>query len=187
MNDGALVPSRGEHFVAGPSLQVPAFGGATTRLHRPAYDDYETARRHIWQALGDISDFELFGRDTLVAVFCRPNMTPSGVIMPINEIKEDWWQGKGVMLVAHGPGAFNGDDSWVKSMYRNGKPQPGDFLIARSSDGTQLSVRGEGASRPQGVDRLGRTMDLFEWDGWPCRVMPDDRFFGRLSKLHMVI
>lgn len=194
MPDGALVPSRGDAFVA-PLAPTPHYSGEAGRLHRRLYDDYETAKAHIHQAIGDISEIEIFGRDVLVAVFCRPNTItvrkPDGsqgmIWQPVKEIKEDWWQGKAVLVLKCGPDAFRGDQSYLDARYDGKPPGPGDWLFARADSGVQLSIEGEGASRPQGVDSRGQPFDLFEWPGWPCRVVPDERFFGRVAKPHQVV
>jgi hypothetical protein len=193
MPDGTnalTIPGRGENFVA-PLSQTPRFGDSATRLHRRSYDDYDVARQHILQALGDISEIEIFGRDVMVAVFCRLNVMRVGpdkvIYMPVKEIKEDWWQGKAVLVVAVGPDAFQGDQSYLDARYGGKPPRVGDWLFARADAGVQMSIHGEGGTRPQGVDQRGEAFDLFEWDGWPCRVVPDDRFFGRVTKPHQVV
>lgn len=209
-NAVAISTPAGRQAVA-PLQQAPKFSEGISRHHRPFYDDYNVAKSHIHQALGDITTdgLELVGREVCVAVYCRPNMmrikSPSGddkvFFLPVKEIKEDWWQHKAGLIVAMGPTAFHGDDSYLDAMFGlrdedgelipgSGRPRRwkvGDWLFGNPSSGMQIQLCGEGASRPQGVDNTGEAMDLFEWDGWPCRIVLDDVFVGRIAKPHSVV
>lgn len=188
--------SRGERMMA-PLSQPAAFGDGITRHHRPFYDNYDVAKAHMAQAIGSIDDMHLFGRQVLIAVFCRPNTmkvkkfdgTETTIYLPVKDIKEDWWQNKACLVLKTGPDAFVGDDSYHNAVYGEGVPRPavGDWLMVNPSAGTQLNVMGEGASRPQGVDHRDQPFDLFEWDGWPCRIVGDDNFLARISKPHSVV
>ena len=189
------VISRGESFIA-PLAQTPKYGERNSRHHRPFYDNYDVAKAHIAQAVGDISGFQLFGRNVLVAVFCRPNtmeVGPEGnkttIFMPIKEIMEDWWQNKACHILMKGPEAFKGEPSYMEATFGLGVPAPevGEWVFANASAGTQIGLCGEGASRPQGLDPRGRQWDLFEWEGWPCRIITDDCFLGRLNKPHELV
>jgi hypothetical protein len=183
--------------------QTPAFAEGITRHHRPAYDDYDLAKLHIMQMLGDISPesggLQLFGSQICVAVFCRMNIievfrddgTKGQLFLPIKEIKEDWWQHKVVLVVSTGPDAFGkvtGNPDYFKARYGSfGPPKIGDWVFMNASTGTQISLIGEGHSRPQAIDYLGREFDLFEWDGWPCRILNDDSLIGRILKPHQIV
>lgn len=186
---------RGVGFVA-PLAQSPRFGEGVTRHHRPFYDDYNVSKMHIMQAVGDLSEMDIFGRQVLVAVFVRPNtMTikkPDGssamLYLPVKEIREDWYQHKVVMVLKCGPDAFKGEDSYLKAQFGSADPpEPGEWLFANANSGIQINIAGEGATRPQGVDQRGEPFDIFEWDGWPCRLLADDQFLGRLERPHQVI
>lgn len=203
MNEIARMKPAGHHVTPfvdrtadpGPLNQTPKFGESTSRHHRPHFDDYDVARLHVLQAIGDISDMDLFGRQVLVAVFARPNVRyitmPDGTInaiyTPLKEAKEDWWQGKACLLLKTGPEAFKGEKSYLDAMFGGMPPKPGDWLFANAAAGMQISLYGDGGSRPQGHDHRGKLMDIYEWDGWPCRVYSDDQFFGRIAKPHSVI
>lgn len=183
-----VVQSRGEHFLA-PLNQPARFGESISRHHRPFYDDYEIAKFHIMQAIGDLADIDVFGRQVLCGVFCRPNVTPNGFYLSTKEIKEDWWQHKVILIMKKGPEAFVGKESYHNATFGEGvqAPQVGEWLIANASAGIQINLMGEGASRPQGKDHAGRSIDLFEWDGWPCRIIGDDNFLGRIALPHTVV
>jgi hypothetical protein len=132
----------------------------------------------------------------MCAVFCRPNSQPikmpdgseSVLYLPLKEIKEDWYQHKVVLILKAGPDAFTGEDSYLRAMFGDASPpRAGEWVFANASAGIQVNIAGDGASRPQTVDRRGEVMDLFEWDGWPCRIMTDENVLGRLEKPHSVI
>jgi hypothetical protein len=206
--DRKEITTHGEHFTA-PLSQAAPFSESVSRHHRPFYDDYDEAKAHIAQAIGDISEFEVFGNNVVIAVFCRPDImkvkmtdgSDGAVYLPVKEIKEDWWQHKAGMIIKLGPNAFRGDDSYydakfglfdrdgelIKDSGRARRPQIGEWIFANASSGVQISLRGEGASRPQGIDRARQPMDLFEWDGWPCRIIGDDTFYGRITKPHGIV
>lgn len=183
----ALEVTHGQRFLAVAGQSAP-YSVGPGRHHKPAYDDYEIAKTCIRQALGDMSDVEIWGDAVLCAVFCRPNITSGGVILPVKEIKEDWWQHKAVMVVKIGPDAFQGDESYLRARFGDKRPpEVGDWLFAAAEAGIQTNFCGDGGTRPQGRDPMGRLMDLFEWEGWPCRVIPHDRFIGRLSNPQAVV
>jgi len=154
-----------------------------TRLHKHGHDDYEVAKQHIHQMIGDFTEIEIFGRQVLVAVYVRPNRNPvTGLFMTTKEQKEDIWQGKAVLVLKCGPDAFQGDDGYVASTFGpGGAPKPGDWLFAAQQSGFPVSLSGDGAARVKAKDHRDEEMDVYEWDGWPCRIVPDDNFIGRLT------
>lgn len=162
-----------------------------SQLHKQGHSDYDEAKRDIHTALGDISKEEIWGRQVLCAVYVRPNVTTVAggqVWMPQSAQEEDIWQGKALLVLKMGPGAFQGDRAYLDNTFPGGKaPQVGDWLFARPSDGIQMSVMGEGAKRPQGLDALKRAIDKFEWDGWPCRILQDESFFGKMSTPNKIV
>lgn len=191
-----LVEARGHGvgYVA-PLTQSARFSEKISRHHRPFMDDYTMAKLHITQMLGDISDLDIFGRNVLVGVYVRMNTMP--IVMPdgskrelylsVKEVTEDAYQGKVVLVLKCGPDAFRGEDSYIKAMFDGVPPKPGDWLFANANSGIQVNICGEGMSRPQGVDRRGEPFDLYEWDGWWCRIISDEQFLGRLERPHSVV
>lgn len=160
-----------------------------TRLHKWHHDDYNVAKDQIHQSLGDLEEIDVFGRQVLVAVYVRPDVNPAtGVYQTINAMKEDWWQGKSVLILKCGPDAFRGDESYVSATFpRAEAPCPGDWMFANANAGIQISLLGEGADKPMVKDRRGDLVPIYDWDGWPCRLIPDDQFLGRIAKPHSVI
>jgi hypothetical protein len=200
LSTDVAVRGRGEIFTA-PLAQSKKFADGPTRHHRPFYDDYDTAKQHIYEALGEAVDTEMFDANVLCAVFCRPNITPNGIYLPVKEIREDWYQHKVVLILNLGPDAFRGDPGYLDSRFglrdadgeiivgtgKERSPRPGEWLFASASAGIQTSLAGDDGRRPQGIDHRGEPMDIFEWDGWPCRIIPHDAFYGRISKPHQVV
>lgn len=197
---GELVPFYGERFLS-PATQPAQFATGVSRHHRRSYDDYDIAKAHILQAVGDISDMQIIGRKVLLGVFIRPNTTSTGLFLGTKEPQEDQYQHKAALILKLGPGAFSGADSYLDEMFgerdengdliagsgRSGRPRIGDWIFANASAGIQINLAGDGCSRPQGRDPIGRTIDLFEWDGWPCRVVEDDCFLGRVVNPQSVV
>lgn len=183
-----LVPTRGERYVSS-DLNTALYSDRTSRHHRPFYDDYNVAKLHIMQAVGDLTDIEFFGRQVLVGVFIKPNTTSTGFYIGKKEQAEDEYQSKIVMVLKKGPEAFVGASSYHNATFGQGVavPEVGDWLFANASAGFAMRVMSDKSSRPQGSDYAGRAIDLFEWDGWPCRVMSDDNFIGRITKPHSIV
>ena len=182
----SVTPSAAAMVVA-PFDDSPKWG-KFGQHHRPYYDDYTVAKLHIMEALGDISELRLFGRQVMVAAFVKPAITPGGIITPVGFQMEDWWQGKVAMLVGVGPAAFSGDASYLAATYGDAVPKFGDWVFLNANAGITTSICGEGAKRPQGQDHLGRTIELFKWgDGWPCRIVNDDQLIGWAAKPHHVV
>lgn len=143
------------------------------------HSDYDEAKRQIYTYLGDMTDIEVFGRQVLVAAYIRPD-EHGAIRMTKGAQAEDFWQGKAALVIKCGPNAFRGDEAYEESMYGKSRPMPGDWLFAQASAGLQMMVMGEGGKRIQGEDRRGEKYDLFDWNGWPCRIVGDDNFLGRL-------
>ena len=165
----------------------------TDVLHAWKHDDYEVAKQHILQMIGDISGDEVFGRQVIVAVYIRPNRNQKLGVYITTEIEtkkqqEDIFQGKIALIVKLGPSAFAGEPSYLQAMFGD-RPPPGvgDWVILRASDGIPTSMKGEGASRPKFKDTRGAEQDVYAWDGWPCRYVVDDSVIGRTDKPHTIL
>ena len=57
----------------------------------------------ILDALGDISNVELFHNQVLLATYLRPTKTKSGLILTDSHVDEDKYQSKVGLLVKRGP------------------------------------------------------------------------------------
>lgn len=164
--------------------------GDVTLLHRWHHDNYDVAKKHIHQQLGDISDMRLTGRQVMVAVYVRPGGLSAGGLLQgtLKEQKNDWWEGKASLIIATGPSAFDGTDAYLKATFHQSiKPKVGDWVITNANAGIQMNISGEGSERVKSPDRRGDLMDTYEWDGWPCRVVLDDSIIMLVDAPHTVI
>ena len=64
------------------------------------------ARQEILKAVGDISNFNVFHNQVLIAIYIRPEMTAGGIIITNKTRDEDKWQGKVGLVLKKGPSAF---------------------------------------------------------------------------------
>lgn len=165
-------------------------------LHKLHHDNYDSAKDEIHQSLGSIKDIEVWGRQVLVAVYVRPQFTEITDVHGKKQRRfttaktqtEDVYQGKAVLILKLGPDAFTGTDEYLKAKFGSmPPPSPGDWVFVRPQEGTPINLCGDGASRPQGEDFKGTPIDLYEWDGWPCRMVNDEAFMGRINKPHEIV
>ena len=96
-------------------------------------------KKAIFEAIGDLSDVDVFHNQILVAVYVRPETTVGGIIRPETNIVEDEYQGKVGLVVKKGPTAFVSNEV---TDFMGQDVEVGDFLIYRVGDGWQLMVNG---------------------------------------------
>lgn len=164
-------------------------GMSYTQLHKHHHADYTVAQEHIRRQIGNL-DLELFGRDVLVAQYVRPLENPkTGWTTTGAKQREDAIQGKIVMVVALGPSAFDGDDAYKAATFGpGGPPKVGDWLMTRATDGHPTNICGEDAEVVKYEDRHGERHNAYDWEsGWPCRVINDENFMGRVLNPHSVV
>jgi hypothetical protein len=159
-----------------------------TALHGWHHDDYDEAIQQIKTHLGDISDLEVFGRQVVVAVYVRPSKNAAGIYQTAKAQQEDFWQGKAVLVLKCGPDAFSGSEEYARAMFGDKPPpQPDDWVFLRASDGMPINLCGDDAKRVQGKTFGGEMVDIFPWDGWPCRIVSDESIIGRINKPHSLV
>lgn len=161
----------------------------TSELHGRYHDDYETAKAEIHQALGSIKDIEIFGAQVLIACYVRPKTGGKGKLWVTTKAQtEDIYMGKAFMVLKLGPDAFKGDKAYLKALFGEmPAPSPGDWIFLRSQDGVMVSLCGDGASRPKGRDHKDEEIDLYDWDGWPCKIVDHKSIIGRMNRPHSVV
>ncbi len=95
-------------------------------------------KQGLIDAVGDLSNYDIFHNQILVAVYVRPNVTTGGIFLTDNTLKEDEYQGKVGLVVKVGPTAFldNQEDD-----FQGQKVSPGDWVVFRTGDGWQLTIR----------------------------------------------
>lgn len=92
----------------------------------------------LLEKIGDVSGFEVFHNQVLVAVYIAPQKTAGGIWRPDNNVDEDRHQSKIGLIVKTGDKAFASDSkwSWPEDM------GVGDWVYFRVSDGWNLTVNG---------------------------------------------
>lgn len=101
-----------------------------------AHEDDPKAK--IREALGDISQVELFHNQVLLAVYLRPQKTKSGLYLTDSHVEEDRFQSKVGLLITMGPQAFEQDGNWFSGL----DFKEDDWLVFRPSDGWSITVNG---------------------------------------------
>ena len=172
---------------------------ASTRvLHDWKHDDPEEAKREIFAALGDISGFEVFGSQVLVADYIRPVKTRGGIITPGSAQHEDIFQGTVGLVVKIGPTAFRKGRmeqtgpgaSLATAEYVEGDeprfngriPEVGDWVYFRPQDSVMISIQGPGSTmQNEGGSRLR------DFAGWRCKLVFARDIYGRVTLPHIVV
>lgn len=181
-----------------------------SQLHHRKHTDYAQAAAQIHQHLGDIGGIRLYGRQVLLAPYVRPQIGRAGIMVTTREQTEDIWQGKVSLIVAAGPDAFRGDVSYLAAMFGTPVPEPGqsfselpmldqqarfhanipkvgDWVLHDPKDGMLMSVMGPGSTKSLITDADGKEMPLYDWEGWTCRLMTDERILGRVALPHVIV
>lgn len=91
----------------------------------------------LLDALGDLSTVEVLHNQVLVAIYVRPEMTKSKIILTAATRQEDESQGKAGLVVKMGADACKSDAKW-----KFPDIEVGDWLVFRASDGWAVNVHG---------------------------------------------
>lgn len=147
-------------------------------LHRWKHDDYAVAVKEVWDSIGDISGFEIFANQVLLAAYVRPVMskTSGGIITGESSQKEDNIQGKIGLIIKVGPDAFRASET---DDYCGRLPMVGDWVMVRVYDTFPISLKFPGSK-----DR-GHSMRA--WDGWKCRLVEANEILARVQLPHTVV
>ena len=96
-------------------------------------------KKKILDEIGDISTFEIFNNNILVAVYQRPAKTKSGIFLTDKTTEEDRFQSKVGLLVKMGPRAFEAnEEGWFDGVTF----ELSDWITFRPSDGWNITVNG---------------------------------------------
>jgi hypothetical protein len=120
-------------------------------------------KNQILSKVGDLSGYEIAHNELLVAIYLRPEMTPGGIVLPQQNLKEDLFQAKAHLVLKIGPGCT----------FRNIDIQLHDWVVLRPSDAWALDIN----MKP---DLLKRE------DYVPCRMVFDDQIRARIAHPGMV-
>ena len=90
--------------------------------------DTNDAKKDLLSLVGDLSKFEVFNNQVLVAVYVRPEKTKGGIFLPDKAKDEDKYQSKVGLILKVGPSAFVDDaQNWFKGV----TVQEHDWIIFR--------------------------------------------------------
>lgn len=98
----------------------------------------EDPRNLLIEAVGDVSEIDLFHNQVLLAIYERPQKTMTGIYLPDQHRDEDRYQGKVCMIVKIGANAFN--DPEGKWFDGSENFQVGDWVVIRPADGWACSI-----------------------------------------------
>jgi len=94
-------------------------------------------KQKLLDDIGDISAFDIFNNQILIAIYIRPNKTKSGIYLSDQSREEDKVQGKVGLVVKKGPAAFVDETSeWFKDI----SVEVNDWVVIRPSDGWAITV-----------------------------------------------
>jgi co-chaperonin GroES (HSP10) len=101
--------------------------------------DTNDAKKEMLSLVGDVSKFEVFNNQVLVAVYIRPEKTKGGIFLPDKAKDEDKYQSKVGLILKLGPSAFVDEtQNWFKGV----TIKEHDWIVFRPSDGWQMLVNG---------------------------------------------
>lgn len=94
-------------------------------------------KEELLSKIGDLSEFEVFLNDVVVALYVRPEKTKGGIILTDKYRDEDRFQGKVGLVVALGRRAFVDETG---EFFSGGEVKLHDWVWFRPSDGFALQV-----------------------------------------------
>ena len=92
----------------------------------------------LFEAVGDLSGYDIFHNQILVAIYVRPEKTAGGIYRPNQNVEEDEYQGKVGLVVKVGPTAFLDTQD---EEFHGQNVKVGDWIVLRTGDGWQLTIR----------------------------------------------
>jgi co-chaperonin GroES (HSP10) len=104
------------------------------------------------EAVGDVTDVEVFHNQVLCAVYIAPEKTRGGIIRPPSNIEEDRYQGKLGLILKCGPRAFESDTKWTWPEDMG----EGDWVFYRVSDTIACTINGQSCRLIDDIDVKGR-------------------------------
>jgi hypothetical protein len=136
------------------------------KLREVAAAAQDDPKKALLDSIGDISGIEVFHNLVLVATYIEPEMTAGGIYKPDRTLAENRFQGKASLVLKCGPMAFVDVPG---ARFGGTKVEPGDWVMARPSDGLELF-----------------TVDGSKSAGTSCRLFEDVNIKGRLSDPSLV-
>jgi hypothetical protein len=156
---------------------------AVTNFNDYFNHDTRAAAAEIYDALGDISDFEVWGNQVLIAVYCPPAETKSGFLIGSQTTLESVWQGKVGLIIKIGPDAF----PETAATFGGNPPKPGDWVYHCVQEQTlQLSLKGAASKKLILKSPRGEEEEARKWGGWPVRLVSGSSIYGRVKHPEIV-
>lgn len=118
-------------------------------------------RQSIFDFIGDLGHFEVFGDRVLVASYMRAEKTRGGIIRPDSNKVEDVWQQKVGLVLKWGPDAFRNEETG--EIYEQ-TVEPGEWGVFFIGDGKPLEINDA-----------------------PCRLVKSGNFVGKTTKPEKVL
>ena len=103
---------------------------------RKMQHDVDPAKK-ILDEIGVLSDVKVMFSQVLVAIYQRPEMTQSGLILTPKTLDEDLYQGKAGLVLKLGQMAFEDTES-IK--FYGQRVNVGEWIAIRPSDGMTISI-----------------------------------------------
>lgn len=110
-------------------------------------------KKALLDAAGDMSGFEPFHNQVLVATYIEPEMTAGGIIKPDRTLAENRFQGKAALVLKVGPLAFK--EQPPHYTFGGVTIKAGDWVVVRPADGFEM-FKGKAG------DRDGASVRLFQ-------------------------
>lgn len=152
---------------------------AVMKVLHEAVDSYPAdLKKEILDAVGDLSYFDIFGQEVLVAPFIQSATYKNTTILVGDATQaEDKWQGKSFMILKLG-------DKVEKACKENGwhVPKIGDWYFGMPGEHDHLSVHGPGAKKRKIKDANGNEHDARKFSGWPCRLVLVSDIRGKTTR-----
>src|SRR5439155_27048398 len=117
-------------------------------------------KKAILAAVGDLSKQEVFADLVLVGTYIRNERTAGGIIRPIDNVKEDEYQGKVGLVLKKGPLAFA---EWSGVDDGGENAQVGSWVVYAIKDGWPVQI-----------------------NGTPCRFVPYSKLRMRITDPNLV-
>lgn len=129
-------------------------------------------KQELIEKLGDLSGFTIAQNEVLLAIYVRPQMTPGGILVTPNYLKEDLYQGKVGLVVKIGAACeFVRTSASGRSFGIDVKLH--DWVVTRPADTWPIDVN-------------GRPDVLLRSDFVACRLVFDDQIRGVIAHPGMV-
>ncbi len=94
----------------------------------------------IRDGIGDLSNFDIFGNQILLGVYKRPEKLKSGLYIADKTRAEDEFQGKAMLVLKKGPGAFQSDSNYN---FYDMDVKEGDWVACWVTDGRKIVINGQ--------------------------------------------